>query len=392
MPLTAIDLFAGAGGLSLAAQRCGIEVRAAVESDPHACTTYRRNLAYHDKEFPDLIEKDVNSLDWDELLRSAKLARGECTVLLGGPPCQGFSSHRIKDAGVDDPRNELLVRYFDCVATIRPKAFLIENVSGLLWKRHSDYIERLYRLARGNEYRVYAPVVLNARDFGVPQNRKRVFILGFRKDIMVSLEWPPKATHFAPQSAEVHDNGKPPWRTAGEVFEKPVRPTDKNRAHMRHSDALVSVFRTTPKNGGSRSQSERILDCHKGHDGHNDVYGRIDPGRPGPTMTTACINPSKGRFVHPVEDHGITVRHAARFQTFPERFVFYGGIIAAGRQIGNAVPVRLGQHILSLLTKALLAAEDGATAPKSPHSPGARHLAKAGPSSGGFSVTSRTLT
>ena len=98
---------------------------------------------------------------------------------------------------------------------------------------------------------------------------------------------------------------------------------------------------------GSRRDSGRVLPCHESHDGHKDVYGRIDPDLPAPTMTTACINPSKGRFVHPTEDHGITARQAARIQTFPDSVVFSGGLMAAGKQIGNAIPMKLGVLLLS---------------------------------------------
>jgi hypothetical protein len=119
------------------------------------------------------------------------------------------------------------------------------------------------------------------------------------------------------------------------------RPAYENDRHMNHSSKLTARFQATPKNGGSRRDGPCVL---PGHDGHSDVYGRIDPSLPAPTMTTACINPSKGRFVHPTEPHGITIRQAARLQTFPDHFVFKGGLMAAGVQIGNAVPVALGQR------------------------------------------------
>jgi DNA (cytosine-5)-methyltransferase 1 len=125
---------------------------------------------------------------------------------------------------------------------------------------------------------------------------------------------------------------------------------------MQHSEQLIEVFRATPINGGSRSQSGRLLKCHEKHDGHSDVYGRINPMEPAPTMTTACINPSKGRFVHPTRHHGITVRQAARFQTFPDEFIFEGGLMAAGEQIGNAVPVVLGKALLLHIKRAICAA------------------------------------
>ena len=120
---------------------------------------------------------------------------------------------------------------------------------------------------------------------------------------------------------------------------------------MNHGKDLIEAFKRTPLNGGSRIDSGRVLRCHKDHDGHKDVYGRINPDQPGPTMTTACINPSKGRFVHPTEHHGITVRQAARLQTFPDWFVFSGGLMAGGAQVGNAVPVLLAQTLLEPLKK-----------------------------------------
>jgi DNA (cytosine-5)-methyltransferase 1 len=127
---------------------------------------------------------------------------------------------------------------------------------------------------------------------------------------------------------------------------------------MQHNAELVEAFKKTPANGGSRHASGRTLACHAKHDGHNDVYGRIDPDKPAPTMTTACINPSKGRFVHPTLHHGITVRQAARIQTFPDDFMFEGGLMAAGEQVGNAVPIILAkcliEHLKPLLGKSPL--------------------------------------
>ncbi|WP_211103929.1 DNA cytosine methyltransferase [Skermanella pratensis] len=133
---------------------------------------------------------------------------------------------------------------------------------------------------------------------------------------------------------------------------------------MRHGQALTDAFATTPHNGGSRHESNRILDCHKNHDGHADVYGRINPANPAPTMTTACINPSKGRFVHPTLNHGITVRQSARIQTLPDDFVFAGGLRAAGQQIGNAVPVALAKLLVGHI-KALLSSAANAESPAS---------------------------
>ncbi|MBF4390173.1 DNA cytosine methyltransferase, partial [Vibrio anguillarum] len=104
-----------------------------------------------------------------------KLRPRELDLILGGPPCQGFSTHRIKNAGVNDPRNQLLLRYFEFVNEFKPKAFLVENVAGLLWKRHKDFLDKFIALAEGEHYIIKFKEVLNAKDHGVPQNRKRVF-------------------------------------------------------------------------------------------------------------------------------------------------------------------------------------------------------------------------
>jgi DNA (cytosine-5)-methyltransferase 1 len=350
--LFACDLFAGAGGFSLGAIQAGLKISAAVEWDRHACTTYRANFIDSGLTECRLFEDDITALDPMTLKEEAGLQTSGCDLLLGGPPCQGFSTHRFKNAGVDDPRNALLLRYFEYVRALRPTVFLVENVPGLLWPRHQKYVEEFYRLAEVSGYGVLAPHVLNARDFGVPQNRRRVFILGYDAEKFSSQpEWPPSPTHADPKA----NNGLPHWLTSSAVFQKPALSCDPNNVHMQHGPDLIEAFKRTPLNGGSRSESGRVLPCHKKHDGHKDVYGRVDPNKPAPTMTTACINPSKGRFVHPTEPHGITVRQAARIQTFPDDFVFHGGLIAAGQQIGNAVPVELARLMVSHLVPMLSA-------------------------------------
>jgi DNA (cytosine-5)-methyltransferase 1 len=356
---TVIDLFAGAGGFSLAAQQSGARILGAVEFDKWAQKTYKRNFIENStEEKPPRLYGDIWDIEPNDLLRDCGIEAKELDLLVGGPPCQGFSSHRINDAGVDDPRNELLLRYFDFVNGLQPKAFLVENVSGMLWKRHSEYVEKFKNLAKSNGYQIISdePQIVNARDFGVPQNRKRVFILGVRSDISTpgDFQWPPSPTHAEPESPAVKSGEKTPWVTASSVFKKPSSKIDPNNIHMQPGGAMRERFKNTPLNGGSRSESGFTLPCHAIHKGHKDVYGRIDPSKPGPTMTTGCINPSKGRFVHPTLHHGITAREAAHFQTFPEDFMFEGGLGIVGKQIGNAVPITLGQHIIETVIKNIL--------------------------------------
>ena len=341
--ILACDLFAGAGGFSLGAYLAGIEVVTAVEMNHHACRTYRSNLIDTGLTRTRLFECDIRELNPENFKSEYDLSQQNCDILLGGPPCQGFSTHRLNNSGVIDPRNALLFRYFEYVRVIRPTFFLVENVPGMLWPRHKSYVENFYRLAKAAEYDLLEPTIINARDYGVPQNRQRVFILGCdRRKVAEPLAWPPLATHVAPQS----ESPLPPWRSALEAFERPCLSADPNDMHMNHGRELVEAFSRTPANGGSRRDSGRLLPCHANHQGHYDVYGRIDPSVPAPTMTTACINPSKGRFVHPTENHGITLRQAARIQSFPDWFNFEGGLMAGGVQVGNAVPVDLATALL----------------------------------------------
>lgn len=339
-----VDLFAGAGGFSLGAIKAGFEVRAAIEFSKHAAATYRKQIQNDSGRKVAVFEENILELDPFDVMNEAGLVEGQCDLLLGGPPCQGFSSHRLKDTGVDDPRNALVLRYFAFVRAIRPKMFLLENVPGMLQPKHADYLQAFLRSARAQGYHVFDPILVNAQDYGVPQSRKRVFILGYDpKRLEFDLAWPPRATHGDPSKLSSSDV-RLAWRTAADAFVGALE-GDPNNVHMSHSVELIETFRSTPPNGGSRHQSNRVLACHAQHDGHRDVYGRIDPSKPSPTMTTACINPSKGRFVHPTEHHGITARQAARLQTFPDDFVFEGGLMASGMQIGNAVPVQLARAL-----------------------------------------------
>jgi DNA (cytosine-5)-methyltransferase 1 len=348
--LNCIDLFAGAGGFSLAAGNVGFKVVAAVELNIKACETYANNIVVEN--IPHLYDEDIRKLE-PSVLADKHFSQGtECDLLLGGPPCQGFSVHRINNAGVDDPRNELILRYFQFVHHLRPKVFLMENVPGLLWPRHKVFLGAFYRQGKEAGYTLHPPIVLDARDYGVPQRRKRVFILGVRDDIKLDINWPPSPTH-GDKNAMAHTPTLQPWLSAAKIFTTEIPIDDDNNIHMNHSPEVVDAFRRTPLNGGSRKDSGRTLPCHVKHDGHKDVYGRINPFQPGPTMTTACINPSKGRFVHPTEHHGITLRHAARFQTFPDWFVFKGGLTAGGVQIGNAIPIRLAEVLLHTIKEAL---------------------------------------
>lgn len=388
MTVKAIDLFAGAGGFTLSAVEAGVDVIAAVEFDKSAAETYRKNFIEGKKRKIELRsgpqKGDINNITPLELRQSLELERGELDIILGGPPCQGFSTHRIKNAGVDDPRNALLLKYFEFVHEFQPKVFLVENVTGLLWKRHEKYFQQFITLAQNNHYILKFSNIINAVDYGVPQNRKRVFIFGIHEDLDNStIKFPPKPTHYSPTSGM-----EPHWIPASSVFEDipnnikkryveeyfvgkcnlseeegynilnnlPIgAPVAENEIFMHPTPKLIERFMDTPLNGSRVDAGEKhLLKCHSnGYEGHKDVYGRIMIHKPSNTITTGCNNPSKGRFVHPWKNHGITLRHAARLQTFPDWFEFTGSSTHQAKQIGNAVPPKLGKILISSICQIL---------------------------------------
>lgn len=390
--MNAIDLFAGAGGFSLAAHQAGLEILAAIEMDISAANTYHENIINRLKQKTNLINGDILQVSPLDLRLKLGLIPGELDLILGGPPCQGFSSHRRKDDGVDDPRNQLLLRYYDFVEEFQPKAFLVENVAGLFWEKHSSYLEKFKQLAQENGYNIHFCDTLNAKDYGVPQTRKRAFILGIRNGVHSdNLIFPPKPEYFSSTSKEVNEYGLPSWRAASVVFEQltsdlieryivehfrphskytdnearlllenleygdPVDEKDPCNIHMQPSDKMLRRFKSTRLNGSRMDAgSEFELTCHaNGYSGHKDVYGRVIIHLPSNTMTTGCNNPSKGRFVHPWKNHGFTLRHAARLQTFPDDFIFIGNKTDQAKQIGNAVPTLFAEKLILAILNGL---------------------------------------
>jgi DNA (cytosine-5)-methyltransferase 1 len=322
MSLSAIDLFAGCGGMSEGLRQAGFRVIAAVEIDEHAAKTYEMN---HPDTF--MFQQDIRTLHTDEVTR---LLDGEALHLLAGcPPCQGFSSIRRlnRRAPVHDERNDLLLEFLRFAEALQPLAVMLENVPGIVdYDLFSVLVERLSELGYDPQYET-----LDVANFEVPQRRKRLVLVGSslrRLDV--------SRLQLAPRSV---------WDAIGEL-ECVDRTTDPiHRIYPRHSSKVQEMISMIPKDGGSRHAlpKERQLNCHKrGNVGFNDVYGRLRWGDVSSTITGGCLNPSKGRFLHPEEDRCITAREASLLQTFPRDYQFPLDIpkYALAQQIGNALPPR----------------------------------------------------
>lgn len=333
---TAIDLFCGAGGLSLGLRQARFRVAAALDVSPLAVESYRMN-------FPRVPVGggagggraepcDVRGATGPRLLRLAGLRKGELDLLAGCPPCQGFSSLRTKQrrSAVDDARNDLVLEFLRLARETRPRFVLMENVPGLARDRlFAEFAGGLEGLGYG-----VASGVLDSADFGAPQHRRRLVLVAARGA-------QPRLASGGGARRTVRDAIGAIAGGAGRSGD-PLHDHGENRApHVR------SVIKAIPADGGSRSDlgADAQLACHRraaarGDGWGRDSYARMAWDRPAPTITGGCINPGKGRFLHPEEHRAITVREALLLQGFPPgyRLPLRRGKYAAAELAGNAIP------------------------------------------------------
>lgn len=325
MTLTAIDLFGGAGGMTVGLKAAGFRVLATVDSSPLAVRTYGAN---HGDVRAWL--SDIRRLDPLLVARELDLRQGELDLLAGCPPCQGFSTIRTRrrTSSVPDRRNQLVAQFARWTEALRPRSVMLENVPGLA---EDARLRRLTRRLRRLGYSLTEDV-LDAADYGVPQRRRRFVLLG-------ALEG---AVAFAPASTAV--------ATVRAAIGSLVRPHESDDPLHNHGEQRTAAVRrrieSIPAEGGLRQLgTEHQLPCHRRLSGFYDIYGRMRWDEPAPTLTGGCINPSKGRFLHPEQHRAITLREAALLQAFPPtyRLPLDGGKYRAADLIGNALPPRFVQ-------------------------------------------------
>ncbi len=346
-----IDVFAGMGCASLGFRRAGFEIAAAVEIDPARCDVYESNLRVRP------IRGDVLGVGGAQILRAAKARKNGRFCMVGCPPCQSFSklsdTTRV-DAG-SDPRSAYAGRFAEIAEETRPAAIVFENVAWMAngpGKRFfRSYLRKIGALGYETVFRV-----VNAADYSVPQNRNRVIAISMKKRLM---------TGQARSSLEKFLGGKKLKRRTVRDAIGDLSPLGAGRADAgdrlhfsrSHGPKVLSMIRAVPKDGGSRSEMPREmwLECHKkiSH-GADSVYGRMRWDAPAPTMTCRCTTPACGRFIHPTQDRGISVREAMRIQTIPDSFkIGIESRRAAEEMIGDAVPVllaeRIGRKLLQVL-------------------------------------------
>lgn len=366
----AIDFFAGAGGLSLGLEQAGFDVVLAVDRDGYHVATHKRNFPHGAVLCASVTELTGSGIR--ELLDTDR----EIDLIAGGPPCQGFSNMGVRDAS--DPRNTLVDEYVRLIAELKPRAFIMENVPGMQTGGTADIFDRAVGRLRSLGYNLTEPVrTLNAIDFGVPQKRERLFVLGVRIDVGGQADYPTAASLLQPtrptvaealaglptfaESPELLTTDKGPYPAAKRALHSYVQvarglkqdPTDfsyprvweskvcSGTKFVKHRPDITALYQATAPG--------TMVPGHK--------LPRLDPNGAAPTLRAGSES-EHGSFtaprpVHPFEPRCITAREAARLHGYPDWFQFYPGMWHAYRQIGNSVCPQVARALGAAMMEAL---------------------------------------
>ncbi|WP_370815551.1 DNA cytosine methyltransferase [Veillonella sp.] len=346
MKPTVIDLFAGVGGLSLGFEMEGFDILLANEFDQSIATAYKEN---HKR--TNVVVGDITSLDLSKVFGEYV---NKIDVVIGGPPCQGFSQ-KGKRKTINDERNFLFKHYVEVVKFVKPKYFVMENVPNLLTAEKGFFLNEIKGLFKGYGYSIRYGI-LNAADYGVPQNRRRAIIIG------KYLATPPELPLPCKQKVTIWDaisdlaylesgegEFEQEYRNSPKSdYEKKMRKGSKilyNHMATKHSALALERLSLIPPNAGK----EVLPKEHITKSVYSGTWSRMKQNDVAVTITTRFDTPSSGKFTHPFLNRAITVREAARLQSFPDTFKFIGSKMSQMKQVGNAVPPLLARKIARVI-------------------------------------------
>ncbi|MDB9520956.1 DNA cytosine methyltransferase [Dolichospermum circinale CS-1225] len=364
----AVDLFAGAGGMTLGFEQAGFDVLTSVEIDPIHCAIHQFNFP-----FWTVLCKSVEEMTGEEIRNSSQIANQEIDVVFGGPPCQGFSL--IGKRSFDDPRNSLVFHFIRLVRELQPKFFVLENVKGMTVGKHKEFIAEIISQFFKSGYQVNANYqVLNAANYGVPQNRDRLFLLGSRQNIELP-KYPEKITFPGQKSPTVWDalQDLPVIENYPELYQQDwiitefsnlsnyakklrnLKIVKNNYSYQRQYDH--NLLTSSLRSKHSPESMERFASTPHGKIESISRFHKLDPH--GLCNTLRAGTPSnKGAFtsprpIHPFIPRCITVREAARLHSYPDWFRFHPTKWHGFRQIGNSVPPLLAQAVAEEIIQVL---------------------------------------
>ncbi|PFG72726.1 DNA (cytosine-5)-methyltransferase 1 [Bacillus sp. YF23] len=359
----AISFFAGAGGLDLGIHRAGFDVKLSVELETVYCETLKINNPNWNIKQGDIMEYNASRVREDANLGESE----EIDLLFGGSPCQSFSTAGKRQA-FNDPRGQAMLKFVDLIHELQPKAFLIENVKGLLssplknrpLKEKGEGFPPLteeetkgsalrFLLNRFEGYNIATPTLVNSADFGVPQARERVFIVGIREDLNRDFIFP------TPTHNKNGNNGLLPWRTVGQVLEN-LKVEEHN--YQEYSEDRLKYMQMIPLGGGNwRDLPEDVVKeamggAYTSGGGKVGFFRRVNVNKPSPTVLTSPTQKSTN-LGHPYEDRALSIQEYLAIQEFPKDYIVKGTLGKQYTQIGNAVPVRLAEVMGRAILKTL---------------------------------------
>lgn len=345
--LKVADLFAGVGGLSQGFILQGFDIEFAIEHDKEIAHSYKLN---HPE--TTVYDEDISKID----LKKLKQNHPKIDVVVGGPPCQGFSQ-KGKRLSINDERNYLFKKFIETVETFKPKYFVLENVPNILTTANGFFKDEIIKGFEKLGYLVNSST-LNASDFSVPQNRKRAFFIGSLNGDL--LEFPKPHQKKTTIKEAIYDL---PFIESGEgeeFYEYQVKPFSEYQIKLRakskgifnhqatkHSDVAIERLKLIPKGMGK----EVLPQEHRTKSIYSGTWSRLLEDGIAATITTRFDTPSSGLFTHPILNRCLTVREAARIQSFSDDFIFYGTKTIQMKQVGNAVPPLLASEIAQIIKK-----------------------------------------
>lgn len=357
---TAIDLFCGCGGMSVGVQNAGIDVIAGVDIDRVALQTFALNLPK-----AQALNLDLSKTSPELFMQQLQVEPSQLDFVVGGPPCQGFSKNvPRKDRFLDDPKNQLVKTFLEFCVVLKPNTIIMENVAEMANGFERAYTEEIINRLTASGYKVTYGT-LQANEFGIPQRRRRAFFLANREK---ELHFPQSTTLssvsdrgdlFRAPAVTVWDAiGDLPSLSHGEGCEETEYESDPFTDYQRQLRATVEILTNHVARKLQPLQYERLASLRPGQglkdlpahlqtkSGYSGAYGRLEKHSIAPTITRWVFHPGSGRFGHPVDIRTITIREAARLQSFPDWFRFTGTYIQQSHQVGNAVPPLLMTHLL----------------------------------------------
>ncbi|SAY51891.1 DNA cytosine methyltransferase [Neisseria weaveri] len=352
--MKAIDLFCGCGGLSEGLREAGVEIVAGMDIERKYIQTFQHN-------FPQALTliEDIKQYSPIELLKKLNINKGELDLLVGGPPCQGFSKNiPVSKRSLDSENNLLVKRFLEYCAEIFPKIIIMENVAEMRNGFDQHYTKLIERQLASLGYQVIHGV-LNAADFGVPQNRKRAFFIARRDGKMPTFPMP---THAKDKNIFLNKHISV-WEAISDLIETTEnlsktysrKPENSYQIYMRacsahienHESKKLTPIQQERINALKPGQGIKDLPDHlRPKGGYSGAYGRLTKDMIMPTITRWVFHAGSGRWGHPTEYRLITIREAARLHSFPDRFVFVGSYTDQAGQVGNSVPPLLAKAII----------------------------------------------